>query len=228
MCTSVDESGDVQKFTRNGNFITNWDSHDTSGHTGFALTIDSSDNVYVSFLSDNDVNINIQKFDSDGNFISQFGSRCLLFRDDRAGCVDPDGTGPLELGDGQFIFPTGIAFDSTSNIYVTDEVLSRVQKFDSNGNFVTKWGTQGSGDGQFDHPIGIAIDSSDKVYVTDILNDRIQKFDSRGNFVTKWGNHGNADGQFDGPLGITFDSSQYLYISDSHNDHIQKFLRPDF
>jgi DNA-binding beta-propeller fold protein YncE len=44
----------------------------------------------------------------------------------------------------------GIAADSTDNVYVGDfGENNRIQKFDSNGNFLGKWGTTGSGDGQF-------------------------------------------------------------------------------
>ncbi|MFZ0553776.1 MAG: hypothetical protein WBL67_15610 [Nitrososphaeraceae archaeon] len=52
----------------------------------------------------------------------------------------------------------------------------RVQKFDSNGTFITKWGSEGSGNGQFDGPESIAIDSFDKVYVAELYSDRIQVF----------------------------------------------------
>ena len=43
----------------------------------------------------------------------------------------------------------------------------RIQKFDSNGTFITKWGSHGSGDGQFYYPNGVAVDSSGNVYVAD-------------------------------------------------------------
>ena len=33
-----------------------------------------------------------------------------------------------------------------------------VKKFDSDGHFITKWGTKGTGEGQFDHPHGIVVD----------------------------------------------------------------------
>jgi DNA-binding beta-propeller fold protein YncE len=69
-----------------------------------------------------------------------------------------------------------------------------IKKFDSNGKFITSWGTEGTGDGQFLHAHGIAIDSSGNVYVVDSQNERIQKFDSNGNFITKWGTEGYADG----------------------------------
>ena len=64
---------------------------------------------------------------------------------------------------------------------------NRVQKFDSDGNFITKWGSNGTDNGNFRSPTGIAVDSSDNVYVADNFNNRIQKFDSDGNFITKWG-----------------------------------------
>ena len=52
----------------------------------------------------------------------------------------------------------------------------RVQKFDSNGNFITKWGSTGNGDGQFQSPIGITVNSKGIVYVVDGGNSRIQSF----------------------------------------------------
>jgi hypothetical protein len=45
-----------------------------------------------------------------------------------------------------------------------------IKKFDSDGNFITKWGSEGDGDDQFWLPHDIAIDSSDNVYVTDSGN----------------------------------------------------------
>lgn len=52
----------------------------------------------------------------------------------------------------------------------------QVEKFDSNGNFITKWGSGGGGEGQFSYPNGLAVDLSGSVYVADSGNDRIQKF----------------------------------------------------
>ena len=42
-------------------------------------------------------------------------------------------------------------------MYVTEN--NRVQKFDSNGKFLTKWGKAGSGDGEFGLALAIAIDA---------------------------------------------------------------------
>jgi hypothetical protein len=45
-----------------------------------------------------------------------------------------------------------------------------IKKFDSNGNFITSWSTEGTGDSQFWLPHDIAIDSSNNVYVVDSGN----------------------------------------------------------
>lgn len=81
---------------------------------------------------------------------------------------------------------TGVATDSSDNIYVTDggSPETAVQKFTSNGTFITSWGSTGLGDGQFVSPGGVYVDSSDNVSVSDFgENNRIQKFDSNGNFL---------------------------------------------
>ena len=92
---------------------------------------------------------------------------------------------------------------------------NRIQKFNSNGTFITKWGSNGTADGQFSNPHGVAVDSSGNVYVADCDNNRIQKFNSNGTFITKWGSNGTADGQFSNPDGVAVDSSGNVYVADS-------------
>jgi tripartite motif-containing protein 71 len=131
--------------------------------------------------------------------------------------------GTRGVGDGQFMAPTGIALDSSDNVYVTDLSRNNIQKFTSDGQFITKWGTQGVGDGQFMAPTGIALDSSDNVYVTQLGSAYVQKFTSDGQFITKWGTRGSNDGQFGNPGGIAVDQSSNVYVVDQHNNRIQKF-----
>ena len=65
--------------------------------------------------------------------------------------------------------PTVQPLTLEDNVYITNMDKFRVQKFDSNGNFLTKWGLEGSED--------IAVDSkTGNVYITDTGNSRIQVF----------------------------------------------------
>ena len=95
-----------------------------------------------------------------------------------------NGTG---TGDGYFSGLRAIAIDNSGNFYCVDESNNRIQKFDSSGNFLMKWGSTGSNDGQFSHPTDIAMDSMGNVYISEPTNNRIQKFDSNGIFIKKWG-----------------------------------------
>ena len=125
--------------------------------------------------------------------------------------------------EGLFDSPGGVAVDSLENVYVTDTYNNRVQKFDSEGNFILTWGRVGADDGRFNQPSGITIDADDNIYVVDANTSRVQKFDTNGTFLTKWGTFGSANGQFNTPMGITTDAVGNVYVADSGNHRIQKF-----
>ena len=79
--------------------------------------------------------------------------------------------GSYGTGDGQFDALAGVAIDSLGFVYVVDAGNNRVQKFDSDGNFITKWGSHGTGPGEFENPVAIDIDSLNRIYVTN--NNRV-------------------------------------------------------
>jgi DNA-binding beta-propeller fold protein YncE len=106
---------------------------------------------------------------------------------------------------------------------VVDTNNHRVQKFTSNGGYLTQWGSQGSGNSQFKYPTRVAVDGSGNVYVADTDNHRLQKFTGDGQYITQWGGYGSGNGQFARPHGIALDSHGNVYVADRENNRIQKF-----
>ena len=90
-------------------------------------------------------------------------------------------------GDGGFDGPSGIAIDPEDTLYIVDSRNHRVQKFTTDGEFLSTWGSLGSAEGQFNSPWGITIDQEGDVYVADHKNHRVQKFTPDGEFITQFG-----------------------------------------
>jgi tripartite motif-containing protein 71 len=126
-----------------------------------------------------------------------------------------------------FNMPVGIAIDPQGYIYVMDTKNSRIQKFDSDGNFILMWGSPGSGEGQFSIKVQyegrLAVDTQGNVYVLDVSNYRVQKFDGNGTFLAQWGTKGKGDGQFSEAADIAIDKQNNVYIADYLNSVVQKF-----
>jgi len=80
----------------------------------------------------------------DYDFISEWGS---------FGIVEP----------GHFSYPQFIAAGDDGSIYVSDLGNKRVQKFSSNGEYISAWGNSGKQSGEFHYPSGIAV-SDDSVF----------------------------------------------------------------
>ena len=177
-------------------------------------------NVYVV---DSD-NHRVQVFDHDGTFLREWGSNCNL--DDGHGCVDPDGAGPLEYGDGQFREPWGVAVDAAGLVYVTDTWNHRIQVFDADGTFLTKWGMYGqtsTASGIFYGPRDVAVDASGQVFVSDTGNKRIIVYDRHGSLLYQWGGSGVVPGSFEEPVGIALDAEGNVYVADTWNQRVQVF-----
>jgi hypothetical protein len=108
------------------------------------------------------------------------------------------------------------------NVYVAETGNNRVQKFTSDGQFITMWGSFGAGDGQFQHNHGLAVDSNGNVFVADRDQNRVQKFTSDGTFILAFGTPGTGDGQFTSTNGVAVDGDDNVFVGDT-SPRIQKF-----
>ena len=134
-------------------------------------------------------------------------------------------TGP-GTGDDQFKVPVCMAFDAEDRLYVTDEVLNQVKVFDSQGSFLSKWGTDIDDAGGLEGPAGVAHGPDGSVYVVEQYANRVRKLTPEGAPMLSWGEEGDKAGELDLPWGATVDSMGDVYVADWRNDRIQKFT-PD-
>ena len=144
------------------------------------------------------------------------------------------GDGSAGNGPGEFTKPRGVTVDQRGFVYVADKTNNRVQKFDGDGRFVTKWGrnhgdgSAGKGDGEFHAPYSVAAGPG-VLYVADTDNNRLQAFTFSGRFIQRLGREGgdgiagSGPGQFSTPYAVAVDCRGNLYVSDEGNERVQVF-----
>ncbi|HEX6781626.1 MAG TPA: hypothetical protein VF125_06295, partial [Solirubrobacterales bacterium] len=157
------------------------------------VAIDGSGNAWVADTAHN----RVQKFNSSGEFVSQFG-------------VQPVGTNSL----------TGIAIDSGGNVWVV--IDTKVRKYKSSGELLSEFGSEGTGNGQFKNARDLSVDPSGNVWVVDSGEAgtavRLQKFNSSGTYQSQFGKEGTGNGEFKSPEGIAIDSEGNILVADTGNN----------
>ena len=131
-----------------------------AGSSGVA--VNDQDEIAVTECGNHRVSV----FSSDGTHLRSFGRK--------------------GLNNGGFRFLSRITFDSLGNIVVAQKIYSvvadcdnhRVQVFDRNGNFLSKFGEQGSPDYQLKYPEGLSINGNGDIIVADNSNKLIKIFSS--------------------------------------------------
>jgi hypothetical protein len=183
------------------------------------VAVDSSGNVYVADQSNN----TIRKVTPTASVTTLAGSP------GQPGSHDGTGSGA------RFTYPTGVAVDSSGNVYVADRGNHTIRKVTPTGDVTTlagspgQYGSQdGTGSGaRFYYPTGVAVDSSGNVYVADQQNHTIRKVTQAGVVTTFAGIAGLAGsddgmpGTFNDPSGIAVDASGTLYVADQQNQTIR-------
>ena len=139
-------------------------------HSPLDVAVDVTGNVYVADA----INHRIRKITTDGTVTTFAGST--------QGVSDGLGTAA------QFYSPAGVAVDASGNVYVADEINSRIRKVTAAGMVTTLAGsTAGTADGtgsaaQFFYPNGVAVNATGTIFVADTQNHRIRKI--TGTLVT--------------------------------------------
>jgi DNA-binding beta-propeller fold protein YncE len=163
-----------------------------------SVSLDSFGNLLVADTG----NSRIQKFDSSGRFLMEFGG--------------------LGSSEGSLDRPTDCVENSLS-IYVVDSAKQSVLEFDSNGRFLSvcvsreKLGEQYPG---FE-PTNIAFSDAGYVFVGDADADAVMVFSRFWDPVAVVGGFGAGEGRFSKPGGMTVDRHGELFVCDTGNDRVQ-------
>jgi sugar lactone lactonase YvrE len=203
--------------------------------------VDTSGNVYIVSLGDNTV-----------RFVSQdTGTVRTIAGDGTAACSSTtaacgDG-GTAGGGNSMLHAPTGIALDTSNNLYIADAGDNRIRRVDeATGKISTVAGTGNAGytgDGaaataaELNAPHGVSVDAAGDLYIADRNNAAIRMLTSYNGVIgtivgngsqcatptATCGDTGLANtAALVTPQSVTLDSLGNLYIADSGEDRVRK------
>ncbi len=152
------------------------------------------------------------------------------------GASDPevDGNGNAA----RFQGASGIALDSSGNVYVSDRFGCTIRKVTPAGFVTTIAGTAGIVGysdltgiaATFDNPLGLAVDGSSNIYVLDSGNETLRRITPAGVVTTVAGYPGSFGAQdasgsavrFFNPSGIALDGQGNVYVADTRNNTVRR------
>lgn len=216
-----------------------------------AMAIDSKDTIFIV-----DMTGRIQAFDRDGKFLR--GWRTPEFANGRPTGLGIANDGSIMVADTHYfrvLFYTpegelqdgrtigGVYGNEPSNFhFVTDVVQDRhghilagqygiidqIQEFSENGEFLRRWGRQGSELDAFARPQGFLIDDQNQFWIADAHNHRILVFGletEAPSLKYSFGSFGSEPGQLHYPYGISLDKDNSLLVAEKGNHRVQRFTK---
>jgi predicted membrane-bound mannosyltransferase/sugar lactone lactonase YvrE len=203
----------IQKFDRNGQFITSIGGPAAANQPGlfnepWSVAVAPDGTLYIA----DTWNHRVQHFNADGAYMNGWGVE--------------GNTGGAATGDpGVFFGPRGVATDKDGRVLVSDTGNKRVQIFDGEGTFINQFGGSGLLPGQLDEPVGIATDAEGNIAVADTWNGRVQTFNRDGVSIASWEIDGWLDKDKVGKPYVAMDRQGRVYVADQVGLRILVFSR---
>ncbi|XP_019622331.1 PREDICTED: tripartite motif-containing protein 3-like [Branchiostoma belcheri] len=148
-----------------------------------------------------------------GDFLNPHGE-VLVFRS--------DGTLVRTVGQQQGMkYPLYITVDGEGNILVSDSENHCVYVYNEDGQFLFKFGDEGSGEGQLVYPRGICTDRAGNIIVADTGNSRVEMFDKTGKFLK----HITTD--MTSPYAVAMTPQGQLVVTDTVDSTVTIFKQSD-
>ncbi len=149
------------------------------------------------YVSDGYVNSRVVRYHKNGDYVLQWGKK---------------GT-----GDSEFDIVHDVTTDRRGRVYVADRTNGRVQVFDADGRFITKWSDLGNPWGLF------YADRENAIYMADGVQNRVLKLNLDGQILGQLGSFGKGPGKLDFAHHIAVDSTGSIYVAEIKNWRVQKF-----
>jgi DNA-binding beta-propeller fold protein YncE len=197
----VDKSARVQRFGLDGEPQIEWRMPEWANGKPVGLTVAGDGTVWVA-----DTHYHrVIRYDADGRELLRFGS--------------------YGTGQGEFIYPTDIAFGPDGRVYVGEYGGNdRIQVFDSGGSYLFEFGALGSEPGQFNRPQALAFGASQReLYVADACNHRISVHDPEGRLLRVFGSVGRDTGELAYPYDVMVLADETVLVCEFGNNRIQRF-----
>jgi sugar lactone lactonase YvrE len=235
---AVDASGNVYVADRYSNKIRKITQAGVVSTLAGSGTVGSADGVGAKASFNEPVGVAV---DASGNVYVADYANSKIRMVTSAGVVSTfAGSGAQGSADGppataSFNLPTGVAVDTSGNLYVADFGNHKIRKVTPAGIVSTLAGSavQGSIDGpgekaSFQRPQGVAVDASGNVYVADRHNNKIRKITPKGVVSTLAGSGApgiaggpGAKASFNEPVGVAVDASGNVYVADYASSRIR-------